>query len=140
MTERDSRVSRRTLLGAGVRLAAAVGIRVLRAEGGGWDALPGILARIRAPIFPAREFDATRYGAVPGGKVDCGNAIAQAIEACHATGGGSVVIPAGTFLTGPIRLKSNVNLRLCAEATLLFSRDPQRYFPSSTRAGKASNA
>ena len=47
----------------------------------------------------------------------------------RAAGGGRVVVPAGTFLTGAIHLKSSVNLHLSAGATLRFSRNPQDYLP-----------
>lgn len=92
----------------------------------GWDAVPSILARIRAPQFPGRDFAITAHGAVPGG-ADCTAAIAQAIAACHAAGGGRVVVPPGEFHTGPVHLKSNVNLHVAAGATLRFLPDSSRY-------------
>jgi len=95
-----------------------------------WDDLPELLARIRPPVFPDRLFDITHYGAVTGGRRDSREAIAKAIAACNEAGGGVVLVPAGQFLTGPIHLKSNVNLHLSAGATLLFSRDPKLYLPA----------
>ncbi len=94
--------------------------------GTGWDAVPAILARIRAPQFPARDFPITAHGATAGG-ADCTDAIARAIAAAHAAGGGRVVVPAGEFHTGAIHLKSNVNLHVSAGATLRFLTDPARY-------------
>jgi polygalacturonase len=130
MVERDSRLWRRDFLRASAGLAAAACMPLVRGgNDAGWDELPRILASIKPPAFPPRVFDVTRYGAVADGKVDCGDAIARAIEACHGVGGGSVVVPAGVFLTGPVHLKSNVNLHVSAGATLLFSRDPRRYLP-----------
>ena len=82
------------------------------------------------PIFPARDFPITRYGAKPGGAIDSSAALRQAIAACAAAGGGRVVVPEGRFLTGPIHLKSGVNLHLAAGATLLFSQDPKAYLPA----------
>jgi polygalacturonase len=70
----------------------------------------------------AKEFNVTNYGAVADGHTPCTDAIRQAIDACS-TAGGSVVIPAGNYLTGPIHLKSNVNLHVDAGAVVLFSRD-----------------
>ena len=93
----------------------------------GWDSVPEILARIKAPEFPARDFVITNYGAVAGGSNDCTAAIRQAVEACHRAGGGRVVVPAGVFLTGAIHLKSNVNLHVADGATLRFSPDPAKY-------------
>ncbi len=92
----------------------------------GWDALPAILARIKAPQFPARDFAITDHGAVAGG-ADCTAAIAQAIAAAHAAGGGRVVVPVGEFHTGAIHLKSNVNLHVSEGATLKFLTDSTKY-------------
>jgi unsaturated rhamnogalacturonyl hydrolase len=54
---------------------------------------------------------------------DASAAIARAIDDCNAAGGGRVVVPAGKFLTGPITLRSNVNLHVSKDATLLFKTD-----------------
>jgi polygalacturonase len=94
-----------------------------------WSRLPGILANIRAPIFPPRDFAITDFGAKAGATVDATLAIRKAIEACHRAGGGRVVVPPGEFLTGAIHLKSGVNLHVAKGATLRFSRDPAQYLP-----------
>ena len=94
-----------------------------------WQTATEILARIKAPQFPARDFAITDYGAVAGGTTDATAAITQAIAACSAAGGGRVVVPAGVFLTGAIHLKSNVNLHVSEGATLLFRTDPAAYLP-----------
>ena len=91
--------------------------------------LPGILAQIKAPVFPKRDFVITRYGGVGDGRVNCSSAIEKAITACHKTGGGRVVVPPGNFLTGPIYLQSNVELHLDAGARLSFSTEPNDYLP-----------
>jgi polygalacturonase len=95
----------------------------------GWEQVEGILARIRAPQFADRDFVATDYGAVGDGKADCTEAFAKAISATHEAGGGRVVVPPGTFFTGPIHLKSNVNLHISKDATVRFSVDPNAYLP-----------
>jgi polygalacturonase len=95
-----------------------------------WAAVPSILARIRPPVFPARDFDITKFGAVAGGGTDSTKAIAAAIAACRKAGGGRVVVPAGRFLTGAIRLESGVNLHVTDGATLAFSQDPRAYLPA----------
>jgi len=105
-----------------------------RAQGGqtgqaGWQAVPGILARITPPTFPDRDFTITSFGAAAGGQSDCTDAIRKAIEACAAAGGGRVVVPRGLFVTGAIHLKSNVNLHLAEGAVLKFSPDPKQYLP-----------
>jgi polygalacturonase len=93
------------------------------------DDASSILARIKAPVFPSRDFDITKYGADGDGKKLSTDAISQAIAACSAAGGGRVIVPAGAFLTGAIHLKSNVNLHIEKDATLRFSRDPKHYLP-----------
>lgn len=95
----------------------------------GWDMVPSILARIKAPKFPAKDFKITDYGARAGADSDSTGAIRDAIRACNAAGGGRVVVPPGVFHTGAIHLKSNVNLHLMEGATLKFSADPAKYLP-----------
>ncbi len=95
-----------------------------------WAQLPKILARIRAPVFPQREFPITSFGAAADGQSDCTGAIAKAITACAQAGGGRVIVPAGEFLTGPIHLKSNVELHLERGAVLKFTTDPKAYLPA----------
>jgi unsaturated rhamnogalacturonyl hydrolase len=95
-----------------------------------WEQVGGILARIKAPTFPDVEFPITKYGAAADGKTDASKAIVQAIAACHQAGGGRVVVPAGEYLTGPIQLKSGVNLHLDHGATLKFKTDPAAYLPA----------
>jgi unsaturated rhamnogalacturonyl hydrolase len=104
-------------------LASAGSPPVLRVTG--WDAMPAVLAQIKAPEFPARDFPIADFGAKPG--ADASAAIRAAIAACHAAGGGRVVVPAGEWLTGAIRLLSNVNLHVGKGATLKFSSDPALY-------------
>jgi unsaturated rhamnogalacturonyl hydrolase len=95
----------------------------------GWDKLPELLARIKAPEFPARDFAITDFGAKAGGITDCTRAIRLAIEACHAAGGGRVLVPAGIYLTGAIELLGGVDLEVSAGATLQFFSDPSAYLP-----------
>ncbi len=91
----------------------------------GWSQVPGIIKRIHAPEFPDKDFPITKYGAVV--TSDCTRAINDAIRACHDSGGGRVVIPAGEWRTGAIELLGNVNLHLLAGSTLAFSTDPAAY-------------
>ena len=90
---------------------------------------PRILARIKPPKFPKRDFNVLKYGAKAGGQVDCREAINNAINACNKAGGGRVIVPAGEYLTGAIRLRTNVNLHVSQGATLKFLTDPKAYLP-----------
>jgi polygalacturonase len=113
-----------------VFLVTLLATPLLRAEPAGWSQVPGILARIQAPVFPARDFVITNYGGMADGKTDCTAAIGKAIAACAKAGGGRVVVPAGEFFTGPIHLLSNVELHLEAGATLKFNTDPKACLPA----------
>jgi polygalacturonase len=116
------------LAGCGTAAGRAGAQPGLAANGAhGWETVPQILARIRAPSFPDRDFPITRYGAVADGRTDATNAFRQAIDACHRAGGGRVVVPAGQFFTGAIHLRSNVNLHVSEGATILFSTNPADY-------------
>jgi polygalacturonase len=95
-----------------------------------WAEAAAIVGRIAPPVFPRRAFDITRFGAAPGGNGDSTAAIRAAIDACHAAGGGRVVVPDGRFVSGPIVLRSNVDLHLADRAVLAFSRDARAYLPN----------
>jgi polygalacturonase len=96
----------------------------------GWEQVPKILSRIKAPAFPDRDFKITDYGAVGDGNTNCTEAFKKAISAASQAGGGRVVVPAGSFLTGAIHLKSNINLYVSEGAVIKFSTDPNAYLPT----------
>lgn len=95
----------------------------------GWNKVDSILQYIEAPVFRDTVFNILEYGAIPDGITLSTLSINTAIEECSNSGGGMVFVPEGTFLTGAIHLKSNVNLHLSEKATLLFSRNPDDYLP-----------
>ena len=95
-----------------------------------WETvMPSILARIKPPRFPKRTFDLNKFGAKGDGRTDCTLAFRRAINECTKAGGGKVVVPPGTYLTGAIHLKSNVNLEITKDATIKFSQNPKDYLP-----------
>ncbi|WP_432712416.1 glycoside hydrolase family 28 protein [Pedobacter sp.] len=84
------------------------------------------------PVVKSTEFkkdtlNIINYGAVKDGITLNTKSINDAITACNKKGGGVVVIPAGLWLSGPIELKSNVNLHLQKNAMLQFTKDYDQY-------------
>lgn len=94
-----------------------------------WDSIyPAVEAQIKAPVFPDKDYRLLDYGKksdTPGFLYT--EMINNLIDRCSSQGGGRVIIPAGTWFTGPITLKSNVNLHLEEGATLLFTPDLKEY-------------
>ncbi|WP_077037566.1 glycoside hydrolase family 28 protein [Pelomonas sp. KK5] len=145
-------MSRRALL----KLAPVLGLASLPAvadeESDPWQQAQAIVDRFAAQplVFRDEDFPITAHGAKPARLVpatawisftdeaavqtpapdatDCYPAIKAAIAACHAAGGGRVVIPAGAwYVAGPIVLLSNVHLHLQAGAHVYFSNRPSDY-------------
>jgi len=75
----------------------------------------------------ARVYNIRDYGAKGDGTTLDTAAIQAAIDACHRDGGGTVLVPQGTFQTGTIELKSNVTLHVAASGRLLGSADGKQY-------------
>jgi polygalacturonase len=96
--------------------AARGGAQPARGQGSGSPALNG------ARIYNIREF-----GAKGDGKTLDTAALQAAIDACTKDGGGTVLVPAGTFHIGAVELKSNVTLHIAAAGTLLGSADGKQY-------------
>ena len=71
------------------------------------------------------------YGAVGDGKTKDTHALQAAIDACAGKGGGTVRLTAGTYLSGPVVLKTGITLQLDKGATLLGSPDHGDY-PAKT--------
>jgi len=91
---------------------------------------------IAAPVAssPAgKEASITDFGAKPDGTTMNTAAIQKAIESLAGQGGGTLVIPQGTFLSGAIFLKPGVNLRLDKGAVLKGSTDVKDYPQTNTR-------
>ena len=96
-----------------------------------WKDVNKVLKRIKAPKFKENKtFKITDYGAVNEKEDYNTGAVNKAIDAAAEAGGGVVVVPKGTFYTGPITLKSNVKLHLEDGAVLKFSTNPNDYKPA----------
>lgn len=85
------------------------------------------MPRVQEPSFPDYSRSITDFGAKAGGLDKNTYAFEQAITDVSSNGGGKVVVPRGIWLTGPIVLKSNINLHLEDGALILFSRDFDDY-------------
>lgn len=82
---------------------------------------------IKKPVIPDYRVNLTDFGAVGDGQTLNSQAFADAIDAVSEKGGGTLVIPAGIWLTGPIILKSNLELYTEPGALVLFSTDKDLY-------------
>jgi len=94
---------------------------------GGGDAPFKKLPSAKVPAFAKDTFRIETYGAKADGITLNTKAINQAITACSEKGGGVVFIPRGMWLTGPIVMKSNVNLNLANGAIVQFTADFDQY-------------
>jgi hypothetical protein len=90
---------------------------------------PFAMPQLQRPSFPARTVNLLDHGGVEGGAVKNTAAFAHAIAACAAAGGGRVLVPAGRWLTGPIHLRSHIDLHLAEGAEIVFSDRPEDYLP-----------
>lgn len=124
----DQTVSRRKWLG--VMTAASLGAGLTPVFVG----LPGESRKGRrekndhdsgAHVYNIRDF-----GAKGDGKTPDTPAIQAAIDACNKDQGGTVLVPAGIFVTGTLEMKSNVTLHISAQGTLLGSADGKQYYPA----------
>ena len=88
-----------------------------------WSNLPSI----KQPVFKKDTVNVLTFGAKPDGVTLNTKAINDAITNCSKKGGGVVLIPAGLWQTGPIELKSNVNLHIAESAMVFFTADKSQY-------------
>ncbi|MGD0037292.1 MAG: glycoside hydrolase family 28 protein [Bacteroidota bacterium] len=89
--------------------------------------LPFTMPEMVEPQFPPHSVSIVEFGAVPDGHTMNTKAFADAIYDCAKGGGGTVVVPAGTWLTGPITLESNVNLHVEKGALVQFNKNINDY-------------
>ncbi|MFV0536680.1 MAG: glycoside hydrolase family 28 protein [Dysgonomonas sp.] len=89
--------------------------------------LPFDMPRLSIPIFPNNKVSIRDFGGVGDGTELNTQAFQKAIDALSSKGGGTLVVPSGIWLTGPIVLKSNINLHIEDRAIILFSPDKNLY-------------
>jgi len=110
---------------------------LLSARAGGAMVLAGVLALAprtsgadvapAVPNIPSRMFTLSDYGAIGDGRTPATEAFHHAVAAVDHGGGGTLVVPAGVYFTGPFDLCSRLNLKLEAGATILFSPEAEDY-------------
>lgn len=89
--------------------------------------LPFAMPEVQIPKFKADTLSITDFGAIPNTEELCTAAINNAITKASQSGGGVVIIPAGLWTTGPIKMKSNVNLHTKNGAFISFTADLNQY-------------
>jgi polygalacturonase len=98
--------------------------------------LPFVMPEIQVATFQNHTVNIVEFGAIADGQTMNTKAFADAIQACKQAGGGTVVVPAGAWLTGPIKFESNINLHIERGALVLFSKKrddfPLMPFPTPT--------
>ncbi len=94
-----------------------------------------LLSAFLIATYPAlaASYNIVNFGAIPNQLST--EAIQKAVDSCHESGGGTVLIPSGIFITGTIELKSFVNLHLEQGAILLGSKDVKDYITTFRRHG-----
>src|SRR5690348_481090 len=122
----DGMTTRRRWLGAAAAttLGATVGHAIAA------DTLPTTATGSDKTMAGARVFNVRDFGAKGDGKITDTAAIQAAVDACATDGGGVVLVPAGEFVIGPVRLKSNVALRIVAGGKLVGTIDRALYHPA----------
>ena len=86
-----------------------------------------ISPRVAAPVIPKRTVTLTDFGGVGDGVTLNTESFAKAIVWLSEKGGGHLIVPPGIWFTGPIKLRSNINLHIERGALVKFSGDYKLY-------------
>lgn len=89
--------------------------------------LPFDMPKLSVPVFPNNKMSIRDFGGVGDGTELNTQAFQKAIDALSSKGGGTLIVPSGIWLTGPIVMKSNINLHIEDRAIILFSPDKSLY-------------
>ena len=108
-------------------LVAAISLNAQTKYSHYYTNLPCAVEQVKEVVIPEYTVTLTDFGAVGDGKTDCSEAFAAALMHLKKQGGGHLVVPNGTWLTGPIKLISNFDLHLEPQATILFSTNKELY-------------
>ena len=121
------RIRSRLVLALAALAAAACGLEKTSEFAALYEGLPFDMPVPERPDIPSRSVSIVDFGAVADGVTLCSDAFAKAIDDLAGQGGGTVIVPEGLWLSGPIGLKSNIELRLEKGAVLMFSADQDLY-------------
>jgi len=91
------------------------------------EAIPFDMPDVPAPSIPERTVSICDFGAKGDGRTVCTSAFEQAISTLADKGGGRVTVPDGIWKTGPITLRSNIELNLSGNAIIVFDPDQSLY-------------
>lgn len=91
------------------------------------EGLPFPMGKVCEPQIPSKTVSINDFGGVGDGVTLNTDAFAKAIGTLSSMGGGHLIIPAGIWLTGPIELKSNIDLHISHDAIIIFSSDRNLY-------------
>jgi polygalacturonase len=122
---KDQNFSRRRWLASASTVAASAGAGFLASKVSAADSEK----IVSSPSPGAKIYDIRDFGAKGDGVTIDTAALQAAIDACHKDSGGTVLVPAGTFVIGTTELKSNVTLHIAAAGVLLGSDHGKDYFP-----------
>jgi hypothetical protein len=92
-----------------------------------YDGLEFSMEKVKEPVIPEYSVNIIDFGALPDGQTLNTRAFADAIQNVSEKGGGKVIVSAGIWLTGPIVMKSNIELHVESGALILFSRNFDDY-------------
>lgn len=92
-----------------------------------YSSLPFKMEPVAVPSIPQRTVSIADFGAAGDGHTMCTDAFKKAIDQLSAQGGGRLEVPAGVWLTGPIRLQSHIELHLADGALIQFSDNRADY-------------
>jgi len=92
-----------------------------------YNDLPFSMEQVVVPVFPELNYSINDFGGIGDGIYLNTTAFSSAIDALSQKGGGTLNVPGGLWLTGPITLKSNINLHLEDGALLIFSKNYDDY-------------
>jgi len=83
--------------------------------------------KVAVPEFPSTEVSLADFGGIGDGIFLNTEAFKKAIQALSEKGGGKLIVPSGIWFTGPIELKSNINMHLDKGSVILFTPDLDAY-------------